>query len=106
GVGVARTSPRVLALIGVVAWPPGSAAQTPPAPPTPAAQLGAVSGDDDAGRTDLIDLLRLWRNKPPATGTGQQARWTIVPILSSKPGLGVQFRAGADVEFKLGEPAT
>ena len=83
----------------VIAW-----AQTTVLPP--ASTQAAVSGDDDAGRTDLIDLFRLWRGKPPATGTQHEAKWTIVPILSSKPGLGVKIGAGADVEFKLGDPAT
>jgi hypothetical protein len=64
----------------------------------------AVAGDDDAGRTDLIDLYRLWRKKPPQSGE-QHSAWTIVPILSAKPSSGVKFGAGADVEFKLGDPA-
>ena len=81
-----------------------ASAQTPASPPT--SIQTAVAGDDDKGRTDLIDLFRQWRNKPPATATDRQAKWTIVPTLSSKPGLGVKFGAGADVEFKLGDSAT
>lgn len=81
-----------------------ASAQTPSPPlSAPPAQI-AVSGDDDAGRTDVIDLFRLWRKKPPQT-TGRHSAWTFVPILSAKPSAGVKFGAGADVEFKLGNPA-
>ena len=92
----------VVVAIAVFCSPTASAQTTGP-PPSPQT---AVAGDDDAGRTDLIDLIRMWRKKPPAPASERQAKWTIVPILSSKPGLGVKLGAGADVEFKLGDPAT
>lgn len=81
-----------------------ASAQMLPASAPPTAQV-AVAGDDDAGRTDLIDLFRRWRKKPPQTDEHRSA-WTFVPILSAKPSAGVKLGAGADVEFKLGDPAT
>ncbi len=83
-------------------------AQTP-APPAVAAQLAAaVAGYDDANRTDAVDLLRMWRNKPPRTPSEieHHTAWAIVPILSAKPSTGVKFGAGADMEFNLGRAGT
>jgi len=82
-----------------------ASAQTP-APSSPAPTQVAVAGDDDAGRTDAIDLIRQWRKKPPKSDTAHESAWAFVPILSAKPSSGVKFGAGADVEFKLGDPTT
>ncbi len=95
----------VLTLIGALACPSASVAQFAPAPQPTAAPSAAVAGDDDAGRTDAIDLFRLWRKKPSKTTSEHHSAWTFVPILSSKPSSGVKLGAGADVEFKLGDPA-
>ncbi len=66
-------------------------------------QAPAVAGDDDESRTDVVDLIRMWRKKPPAPAAERTGpAWTIVPIFSSKPSTGVKFGAGADAEFKLG----
>jgi hypothetical protein len=81
-------------------------AQTPIAGAQPAPKAPAVAGDDDAGRTDLIDLIRRWRKLPPTTDTQHRGiTWTIVPILSSKPATGFAAGVGADMEFKIGDPA-
>jgi outer membrane protein assembly factor BamA len=75
-----------------------AAAQSASAPSRP------VAADDDANRTDLLDLYRAWRHHPPPTpASAQGPHWTIVPIIASKPSTGFRVGAGADVEFKLGD---
>jgi outer membrane protein assembly factor BamA len=79
-----------------------------PPPSSPPQTAAAVAGDDDANRTDAIDLIRMWRKKPPRSQADieREAAWAIVPILSSKPSTGVKLGVGADVEFNLGDAAT
>lgn len=82
---------------------PTVAQTTATAPATPQASP-AVAADDDEGRTDVIDLIQIWRKKPPKLAAERNGpSWTIVPIFSSKPSTGVKFGAGADVEFRLGK---
>jgi len=96
-----------LGLVSIAASATAAAGQTPAATTPPAQASSAVAGDDDAGRTDVMDLYRRWRKLPPKTPTERRgATWTLVPIMSSKPSTGFALGAGADVEFKIGDPAT
>jgi hypothetical protein len=94
----------LLIIIGSVA---AGAAQTPVPTPTAPSQAAPVAGDDDAGRTDLMDLYRMWRKQAPkAASDRDDARWAITPLIASKPSVGVKVGAGVDVEFLLGDRAT
>jgi outer membrane protein assembly factor BamA len=105
---LARISQPVLIMLALAGSPVAARAQAPSTPPAAAQTSAPVAGDDDVNRTDAIDLIRLWRKKPPRTQAEieHQAAWAVVPILSSKPSTGVRLGAGADVEFNLGDAAT
>ena len=67
----------------------------------------SADGSEEA-RTDLFDLIRKIRKKPPEAATADDRRtsFTIVPIIASKPSTGVKVGGGANIEFVLGDPAT
>jgi hypothetical protein len=97
----------VAALLIVLGSAAAAAAQTPAPTPAVSSQAAAVAGDDDAGRTDLMDLYRMWRKRPPTTESNRDdLRWAVTPIIASKPSVGVKLGAGVDVEFLLGDRAT
>lgn len=103
-----KFSTRILILLALLV-PTGAAYAQTPVPPAAAAQVStAIAGYDDAHRTDAVDLIRMWRNKPPRTQDEieHHTAWAIIPILSSKPSTGVKFGAGADIEFNLGNAGT
>ncbi len=94
--GVARWSHLAVIFVASTTF---AAAQGAPAASAP------VAADDEAHRTDLLDLYRAWRHRPPpAPGSEHGPHWTLVPIIASRPSTGFRVGAAADVELKLGNP--
>jgi hypothetical protein len=62
----------------------------------------------DETRTDLFDLYRRLRHKPPEVAVKDDRRtaFTIVPIIAAKPTTGVSAGVGANIEFALGDTTT
>jgi hypothetical protein len=87
----------------------GSAQSQPPEPSSrpSTSQPVSLEGSDEA-RTDIFDLIRELRDKPPekAVKGDRRVAFTIVPIVGAKPTTGLRAGAGANIEFALGDPTT
>jgi hypothetical protein len=87
----------------------GSAQSRPPESSSQSGTSQPVGLDDlDDARTDLFDLIRKLREKPPEEAVKGDRRvvFTIVPIIGAKPTTGFRAGAGANIEFALGDPTT
>jgi len=65
--------------------------------------------EPEAPQTDLMDLWRTLRKKPPATNQPDADRRTdvvVVPVVAAKPTTGFRYGVGATIEFPLGDPRT
>lgn len=81
-------------------------------PPDPSSQTGTsqpvtVEGSDEA-RTDIRDLIRMLRKKPPeeAIKDDRRVAFTVVPVIGAKPTTGFRAGVGANIEFALGDLTT
>src|SRR5678815_2066119 len=87
---------RVLVLcIALLLVEPAFAAQqkTPPVPPEQ--------------ETDLPDIIRAWRHKPPLPATQPGQKMTIIaPVIGSNPSAGFLIGVAAQMAFFRGEPST
>src|SRR5262245_29410616 len=60
-------------------------------------------------KTDLKDVWRALRKKPPQPATPDADRRTsfvVVPIIAHEPTTGLRYGGGATIEFLLGDPST
>src|SRR5688572_16222522 len=89
-------------------FPATGAAQEPPQPVAAAAAQAEPAAP--ASTTDIFDVVRAWRGKPPES---QTAKWdwrdrmaAFAPVIGSKPSSGVLLGAAGNVAFYRGDPAT
>jgi hypothetical protein len=56
--------------------------------------------------TDLVDIYRAWRKKPPPSTQPREKMIIAAPIVGSNPSAGFVFGAAGQMAFYRGDPST